>query len=663
MSSKRRLFKRGLVLLSFLLVLGGILASLSIMVYAHQRQTTSQAFSDAMPNLRLPWLYGSYAITQSYNCSYDSTMPDHVGKDKFAIDFALPDTPTRTQVTAVFSGTVHIGQFDGKGYGNNLWVSNGNWRAVYGHLSDDIKKSDGTIIKGIQVTEGQSVTQGQVLGLSGRTGWATGPHLHFALRYGGVDKYDGSPEKPEPMSGYTGFGDDKNCVTPTRLYNPGPGGFWIGPTPSGGYQNPISAGTQIDLGFQANDNNNRGLKYVHFTKSEDNGKTWIILQNDYTKAVNNGQVQYFAHFFMPNKPVILSADVGSNNDSFQLAPNGLRYLCLSSNQCPTPLVAYNGPNGDGYGGNPTPTPSPTNGFQVCQNTNYGQPCEVFHYTSHDTCISLDQMAGHNKSVEYIGDYVNDYSAVMYHDNNCGTYLARYDNNNPDIGWGLYDQFSSMRLEQHMPPDATQVSPINGATLPSGTTETDVSFSGTAPFTLHVWDLTTHYDVWQPNISATTFHISGLQDGATYNWQIIGNIGPWSGQWAFSVASSQSTPSPTSTQPPVSNTPQGVWVNQGSSCAWQPNTSCTLTLQVTSGVPLTSVNILAEWNQTWYTLCKDTQPNSGTVNQYNCTITDWHTTDNFNYPPNGPIRFRADAYDTSGNVTYYVGGDFWITFGQ
>jgi hypothetical protein len=93
----------------------------------------------------------------------------------------------------------------------------------------------------------------------------------------------------------------------------------------------------------------------------------------------------------------------------------------------------------------------SDGFQVCQNTNYGQPCETFTYTSHDTCISLDQMAGHNKSVEYLGSYIGGYSAVMYHDTNCQTYLARYDSNNPDIGWGLYDQFSSMRLEQHIPP--------------------------------------------------------------------------------------------------------------------------------------------------------------------------------------------------------------------
>src|SRR5437870_12259081 len=129
----------------------------------------------------------------------------------------------------------------------------------------------------------------------------------------------------------------------------------------------------------------------------------------------------------------------------------------------------------------------SSGFVVCQNTNYGSPCETFYYTSHDTCIFLDQVAGHNRSVQYLGSYIGGYSAVMYHDNNCQTYLARYDNNNPDIGWGLYDQFSSMRLEQHTLPPGTQVSPPNGYTFPSGTTAVDVNFSGTAPFTLHVWD--------------------------------------------------------------------------------------------------------------------------------------------------------------------------------
>lgn len=86
-------------------------------------------------------------------------------------DFAAP---TGTPARAVGEGTV---EFSGvqNGYGNVVFIKHrNNTETVYAHLSK------------IMVRRGQSVSQGQTIGLVGSTGWATGPHLHFEVRVAGV---------------------------------------------------------------------------------------------------------------------------------------------------------------------------------------------------------------------------------------------------------------------------------------------------------------------------------------------------------------------------------------------------------------------------------------------------------------------------------------------
>jgi murein DD-endopeptidase MepM/ murein hydrolase activator NlpD len=86
------------------------------------------------------------------------------------IDIAVP---TGTPIHAAASGRVAIAGWVG-GYGNYTCIQHSaSLSSCYGHQSS------------IQVSVGQSVSQGQVIGLSGSTGNSTGPHLHFEVRING----------------------------------------------------------------------------------------------------------------------------------------------------------------------------------------------------------------------------------------------------------------------------------------------------------------------------------------------------------------------------------------------------------------------------------------------------------------------------------------------
>ena len=86
------------------------------------------------------------------------------------IDYAAP---TGTPAHTVGDGVVEFAGVQG-GYGKTVVVRHDKTRStLYAHLSK------------IQVRQGQSVQQGQVIGAVGSTGWSTGPHLHFEFRVNG----------------------------------------------------------------------------------------------------------------------------------------------------------------------------------------------------------------------------------------------------------------------------------------------------------------------------------------------------------------------------------------------------------------------------------------------------------------------------------------------
>lgn len=115
-----------------------------------------------------------YCITQYFgNTPFATANPQvYNGKGHNGVDFGAS---IGTPLTAALSGVVlDTGNTDAvKGcYSFGKWVmikhANG-LNTLYAHLSV------------IDVSKGQQVTTGQVIGLSGMTGFATGPHLHFGV--------------------------------------------------------------------------------------------------------------------------------------------------------------------------------------------------------------------------------------------------------------------------------------------------------------------------------------------------------------------------------------------------------------------------------------------------------------------------------------------------
>ena len=91
------------------------------------------------------------------------------------IDFAAP---TGTPIKAAGAGRIASRGRNG-GYGNAVVVAHsGGITTLYGHMS--------RFAKGQKV--GDRVQQGQVIGYVGRTGLASGPHVHYEYRVNGVHK-------------------------------------------------------------------------------------------------------------------------------------------------------------------------------------------------------------------------------------------------------------------------------------------------------------------------------------------------------------------------------------------------------------------------------------------------------------------------------------------
>jgi hypothetical protein len=106
-------------------------------------------------------------ITSKYGEVSELHPNGHTG-----IDLGLQEgTPLKTLYDGVVQKVVDYGN-ENIGKGVIIQFENGK-QAIYGHMSK------------INVREGEILQAGETIGMSGNTGFSTGPHLHFGLKENG----------------------------------------------------------------------------------------------------------------------------------------------------------------------------------------------------------------------------------------------------------------------------------------------------------------------------------------------------------------------------------------------------------------------------------------------------------------------------------------------
>lgn len=144
--------------------------------------------------LGLPVKGGPFVISQAFKGA--SSHSQHA-EAHYAVDIAVPEN---TPVIAVRSGLVMDAEKD---------FSRAGWSAEYADEANMVRvlHEDGSMglyahlrVDGVEVSAGQKIRRGQLLGYSGNTGFSNGPHLHFVLQINTGKKLVSVPFKFEGYS-------------------------------------------------------------------------------------------------------------------------------------------------------------------------------------------------------------------------------------------------------------------------------------------------------------------------------------------------------------------------------------------------------------------------------------------------------------------------------
>ena len=125
---------------------------------------------------QLPLRQRSQRIDQGYGGAFSHTDPQNLYAVDFAADIGTPVLAAREgvvmQIESDFDKAgLSLEKFGGRANFVRIVHDDGTM-ALYAHLQEN----------GALVRPGQHVQAGQQIGLSGNTGFTTGPHLHFAIQ-------------------------------------------------------------------------------------------------------------------------------------------------------------------------------------------------------------------------------------------------------------------------------------------------------------------------------------------------------------------------------------------------------------------------------------------------------------------------------------------------
>lgn len=149
-------------------------AALSDLKEQYNRSVTPSQVTPAGKGI-LFWPVDNPTITQYFGNTKFAQAGAYNGKGHNGIDLrASIGTPVKAALTGIVAGTGNTDAVRGcYSYGKWILIRHNNGLAtLYAHLSQ------------IQVDVGEAVATGQLIGYSGETGYATGPHLHFGVYVG-----------------------------------------------------------------------------------------------------------------------------------------------------------------------------------------------------------------------------------------------------------------------------------------------------------------------------------------------------------------------------------------------------------------------------------------------------------------------------------------------